>query len=58
MEFNKFTKAQIKRTAMNVWPMVSKRNKLQEKISEMQAEIDYLKGVVTNGINRRVDSED
>ena len=42
MEFNKFTKAQIKRTAMNVWPMVSKRNKLQEKITEMQAEIDAL----------------
>ena len=42
MEFNKFTKAQIKRTAMNVWPMVSKRNKLQEKIEEMQKEINAL----------------
>ena len=42
MEFNKFTKAQIKRTAMNVWPMVSKRNKLQEKMKEMQSEIDAL----------------
>lgn len=27
-------------------------------MQEMQAEIDYLKGVVTNGVNRRVDSED
>jgi uncharacterized protein YlxW (UPF0749 family) len=42
MEFNKFTKAQIKRTAMNVWPMVNKRNKLQEKIEEMQNEINAL----------------
>lgn len=42
MEFNKFTKAQIKRTAMNVWPMVSKRNKLEEKIAEMQQEVAAL----------------
>ena len=42
MEFNKFTKAQIKRTAMNVWPMVSKRNKLEEKITEMQQEVAAL----------------
>lgn len=42
MEFNKFTKAQIKRTALNVWPMVSKRNRLQEKIEEMQNEINAL----------------
>lgn len=42
MEFNKFTKAQIKRTAMNVWPMVSKRNKLEEKVQEMRQEIEAL----------------
>ena len=27
-------------------------------MQEMQAEIDYLKGVVKDGINRRVDTED
>lgn len=41
-EFNQFEKVTIKRTAMNVNPLVSKRLKLQKKVLELQAEIDVL----------------
>ena len=42
MEFNKFKKAAIKRTAQNVWPNVSKKQKLEKKVKEMQDEIEVL----------------
>lgn len=39
MEFNKFLKAQIKRTAMNVYPLVRRKNKLEETIKDAQDEM-------------------
>ena len=41
-KFTKFEIATIKRTAMNVNPMVTKKNKIAEKIAELQEEYDRL----------------
>ncbi len=41
-KFTKFELARIKRTAQNVDQYVTKKNKLVEKIAEMQKEIDRL----------------
>lgn len=39
MEINKFLKAQIKRTAMNVHPLVRRKKKLEETIKNAQDEM-------------------
>ena len=39
MEFNKFLKAQIKRTAMNVYPLVRRKKKLEETFEDAQDEM-------------------
>lgn len=41
-EFSKFEIAVIKRTAQNVNPMVTKKNKIKAKIAELQEEYDKL----------------
>jgi hypothetical protein len=41
-EFSKFQIATIKRTAQNVNPIVTKKNKLKAQIAELQAEVDSL----------------
>ena len=41
-KFSKFEIATIKRTAMNVNPMVTKKTKIKEKIEALQAEQDIL----------------
>lgn len=42
MKFNKFFKGQLKRIAQNVYPSIEKRNRLQNRIDELKAEIDAL----------------
>ena len=41
-EFSKFFVASLKRTAMNVSPLVRRKQKLQAEIAERQAEIDKI----------------
>ena len=41
-EFSKFFVASLKRTAMNVSPLVRRKQKLQAEIAEKQAEIDSI----------------
>lgn len=45
-EFTKFEKARIKRTAQNVDQYISKKNKLIEKVTVMQKEIDELQQLI------------
>jgi len=42
MEINKYLKAQIKRTAMNVYPLVRRKKKLEQTIKDAQSEMEVI----------------
>lgn len=46
MAINKFLKAQIKRTAMNVYPLVRRKKKLEETIVNAKAEMETIQAQI------------
>lgn len=46
MAINKFLKAQIKRTAMNVYPLVRRKKKLEETIANAKAEMETIQAQI------------
>lgn len=46
MKFNKYFKGQLKRAAQDVFPLVAKREKLNKKITELQAEVKEINDAV------------
>ena len=46
MEINKYLKAQIKRTAMNVYPLVRRKNKLEQTIKDAQNEMEVIQAQI------------
>jgi len=46
MKFNKYFKGQLKRAAQDVFPLVAKREKLNKKITELQAEVKEINDAI------------